>query len=118
MHITQDSAPGNEIKAYDDHSITVNEATYTRNLLVTEDTLITDVAITFDLAQCQALLDYDVEIIIVGTGQRQQFPETDIINFFLTRGIGFEVMDTAAACRTYNVLHNEGRRVLALLVIN
>jgi uncharacterized protein len=57
------------------------------------------------------------EIILLGTGARQQFPARDIYAAILTRGIGFEVMDTGAACRTYNVLVSEDRRVVAALIL-
>jgi uncharacterized protein len=50
------------------------------------------------------------EIILLGTGVRQQFPAREIYAAILARGIGFEVMDTGAACRTFNVLVNESRR--------
>ncbi len=53
------------------------------------------------------------EIILLGTGTRQQFPPQEIHAAILLRGIGFEVMDTGAACRTFNVLVGENRRVAA-----
>ena len=58
------------------------------------------------------------DIVLLGTGQKLVFPAMDIYQQFVTRGIGLEVMDTAAACRTYNVLLAEDRRVLALLIVD
>lgn len=53
------------------------------------------------------------EIILLGTGVRQLFPQREIHAAILSRGIGFEVMDTGAASRTFNVLVGENRRVAA-----
>ena len=57
------------------------------------------------------------EIILLGTGQRQVFPPTEIMAPLIAEGIGFEIMDTRAACRTYNILMAEGRDVLAALMM-
>lgn len=57
------------------------------------------------------------EVVIIGTGERQVFPEPATLTTLMDLGIGFEVMDNGAACRTYNVLLSEQRRVtLALLI--
>ncbi|MGD8558902.1 MAG: Mth938-like domain-containing protein [Gammaproteobacteria bacterium] len=59
----------------------------------------------------------DPEVLLIGTGISLEFPDMELTYQLMERGIGVEVMDTAAACRTYNVLMHEGRRVaLALLV--
>ena len=57
------------------------------------------------------------EIVIIGTGKKLRFPPPDALRPLRDASIGFEVMDTAAACRTYNVLLGEGRQVAALLLI-
>ena len=56
-------------------------------------------------------------LVLVGTGVRQVFPPPEFGAQFLSAGIGFEVMDTGAACRTFNVLVTEERRVVALLLV-
>jgi uncharacterized protein len=56
------------------------------------------------------------EIVLLGTGARQIFPAASFGAQFLRAGIGFEVMDTGAACRTFNVLVGEQRQVVALLL--
>ena len=60
-----------------------------------------------------ALLALRPEIVLLGTGQRQRFPHPRLTANLARAGVGVEVMDTAAACRTYNILMSEGRRVLA-----
>ena len=57
------------------------------------------------------------EIVVLGTGAAHAFPPRDIMFAFARRGIGFEFMDTAAAARTFNVLANEGRKVVAVLYL-
>lgn len=69
------------------------------------------------LAAFEALLDYAPELVLYGSGARLRFPGGPVMRLFHARGIGFETMDTFAACRTYNVLSLEGRRVLAALLI-
>ena len=55
------------------------------------------------------------EIVVLGSGNSHTFPPREVVFAFARRGIGFEVMDTAAAARTFNVLANEGRKVIAVL---
>ena len=77
------------------------------------------------LARLQALSDdhlaavheLEPEVVLLGTGARQTFPDRELMLGLLQAGIGLEIMDTASACRTYNVLMSEGRRVVAALII-
>ena len=57
------------------------------------------------------------EIVLLGTGERQVFPEPRVYAAVAARGIGLEVMDNGAACRTYNVLLAEGRNVVLALIL-
>lgn len=58
----------------------------------------------------------DAQVLVLGTGATQIFPDPALYFSVVGRGIGFEVMDTGAACRTYNILISEGRRVVAGLL--
>ena len=69
-----------------------------------------------DAATIQRLREQDPEVVIIGTGTRHVFPPPGIVAPLMQDGIGVEIMSTAAACRTYNVLGAEGRRVVALLL--
>ena len=60
------------------------------------------------------IVSRSIDIIIVGTGNRQIFPEAAILLPALKCGVGVEVMETGAACRSYNVLVSEGRKVAGL----
>lgn len=56
------------------------------------------------------------EVVLLGTGTRQRFPHPSVFAALTRARIGVEVMDTGAACRTYNILMSEGRKVLAALL--
>ena len=58
------------------------------------------------------------ELVIFGSGARLRFPKPALLQALMTRRIGLETMDTAAACRTYNVLLAEGRAVVAALLFD
>lgn len=64
-----------------------------------------------------AVAELPVELVIYGSGSRLQFPPPAWLSPLMHRRIGLETMDTEAACRTYNILAAEGRRVAALLVL-
>ncbi|TFY98787.1 Mth938-like domain-containing protein [Ramlibacter rhizophilus] len=65
----------------------------------------------------ETLAALDVEVVIFGSGSRIRFPRPAWLAPLVARRIGVETMDTAAACRTYNILAQEGRRVAAALVV-
>lgn len=68
-------------------------------------------------AHFDALLLDRPELVIFGSGTRQRFPSPALLRGLIERRVGFEAMDTAAACRTYNVLVSEGRTVVAALLL-
>ena len=75
-----------------------------------------------DFSQLQArdlqeLVNSGAELVILGTGLRQKFPPPAWLAPFAHARVGLESMDTAAACRTYNILAGEGRKVLAALLL-
>lgn len=69
-----------------------------------------------DEASFEPVLALEPELVIFGSGSRLRFPPPAILKALMARRIGFEVMDTPAACRTYNVLLAEGRAVVAALL--
>ena len=58
------------------------------------------------------------ELFILGTGARQHFPKPEVLKPLIEARIGFEIMDSQAACRTYNILMGEGRQVLAAILLD
>lgn len=65
----------------------------------------------------ESLLVKGLELVIFGSGQRLRFVSPQWLQSFMAQGIGVETMDTAAACRTYNILAGEGRKVMTALLI-
>ncbi|NDY90614.1 Mth938-like domain-containing protein [Ideonella livida] len=65
----------------------------------------------------QALVALQPELVILGTGARQRFLSASVLRPLIEARIGYELMDTAAACRTYNVLVNEGRRAVGAFIL-
>lgn len=57
------------------------------------------------------------ELVLLGTGTRQRFPAAPLLRPLIEQGVGFEIMDTPAACRTFNILVAEGRQVVAALLL-
>jgi uncharacterized protein len=68
-------------------------------------------------ADFAALLSYEPEIVLLGTGGTLRFPHPRLVRALAEAGVGLEVMDTAAACRTFNILAAEGRKVVAALLL-
>jgi uncharacterized protein len=64
-----------------------------------------------------ALLAYSPEMVLLGTGDRQRFPHPRLLQALAAARVGVEVMDTGAACRTFNILVTEDRRVAAALIV-
>jgi uncharacterized protein len=67
-------------------------------------------------AHFEALLALGAEVILLGTGHHHRIPHPRLTAGLARAGIGIEAMDSSAACRTYNILMGEGRRVLAALL--
>lgn len=109
------------ITAYESDRIRINDEWQTDSLVLTPDEIFENWDID-NIAQlteqhCQKLVDSAPEVLILGTGQKQQFPDVSILRAFAQRNIGVEIMDTAAACRTFNILIGEDRHVVAGLII-
>lgn len=64
----------------------------------------------------QSLIQFQPELVLLGTGTTLTFPSQKLLSSLTTQGVGIEVMDTAAACRTYNILMHEGRNVAAAML--
>jgi uncharacterized protein len=64
------------------------------------------------------LAEFDAELVIFGSGSRIRFPQAAWLQPLMAKRIGLETMDTGAACRTYNILAGEGRRVVVALVLD
>ena len=120
MRFSQDSFAANSIRAYRDGEILVNDQTISRSVVITPDSIQDwDPCSVEELTQQHftQLGALQPEIVILGTGSRLSFPPHPLCIQLQTQGIGMEIMTTDAACRTFNVLLAEDRRVVAALII-
>lgn len=119
MQFVREAAPTHAILAFDDVSVRIGERIFTTSIALSHRTGAAPWVASppLDAAALAHAATLDAEIIIIGTGRRQRFPSPTALRPIIEARLGFEVMDTRAACRTYNVLLSEGRRVGALLVI-
>lgn len=123
MKITQEfGTAGYRIRAYQPGEVQINDQQHRSSLILGLESLITDWGpeslddlTTEHMAE---VLRLDPEVIILGTGEHQRFPSREIMLPLLREGIGVEVMANDAACRTYNILMSEDRRVALALIIS
>ena len=111
----------NIIRSYRPGQVTIKQTVYVENLILTPERIITDwppqgFADLTD-AHFDALIPLAPEIVLLGTGRRLRFPPPAATRPLVEANIGLEIMDTGAACRTYNILMAEGRRVAAALLM-
>jgi uncharacterized protein len=110
----------NTVTAYGTGYVEINRQRFEGPVLVRPEgeVLLWGVAGFDALAQehFEALLAHAPDVVLLGTGERQRFPHPRLTASLVQVRIGVEVMDTRAACRTYNILMSEGRRVLAALL--
>ena len=123
MKFTQDkpASGANYIRAYAPGRINVNDRLLNASLVLSPATLMENWPPQrfedITLQHLETALALEPEILVIGTGRTLQFPEARIMAEIQQRGIGLEVLDTAAACRTYNVLVSENRNVVAALLM-
>ncbi len=111
-----------QITGYDNESVRVNDKTFDTGFIVTPNHFIYNWQpqkyIDLNTHHLEQLFNLTPDIILLGTGSKQIFPPKDIYLALIKSAIGFEVMDTQAACRTFNILMSEDRNVAAALFIH
>lgn len=119
LKFTRESSASLTVRSVSAEGICVNDRIWSETIALTPERYIDSwqsVPLT-ELTEdnFSALLEHGPELVIVGTGVRSVFPPRELMFAFARLGVGFELMDTAAAARTFNVLAGEGRRVAAVL---
>lgn len=108
------------IEAYEPNCIKVNGETYAAPIVVLPDHLLTnweaDSVDELEEHHFEVILTFKPKIILLGTGERMQFPRQRLYLYLAREGVGLETMTTAAACRTYAILMAEERNVAAALL--
>lgn len=122
MQLIHDRAEGYFfIRAIRDEAVVIIDRELRASFLIAPDRIVEAWPIArvddLDAAAVQVILDQHPEVAILGTGRRQQFPDKALLLPLLRQGIGVEVMDNAAAGRTYNLLAAEGRKVVAAFIL-
>lgn len=122
MRLTQDLPSGiNVIRGYGAGEIRINDRRLRGSLLLTATEMLPEPSLSgiADLSAELAvrIIALEPELVLVGTGAKQCFPDAAFGAKLMRAGIGYEVMATGPACRTFNVLASEQRRVLAVLFV-
>ena len=124
LHLT--SAAGNNlITGYQLHDnerwIGINQQRHTHSLVVLPNLLVEDWQASdmqsLTAAHFEKIAELKPEVVLLGTGDKHHFIHPRLTQVLTAMGVGVECMDTAAACRTYNILMAEGRLVAAALII-
>lgn len=115
-------APANLIRGYSSTGILIGTEHVTRSCLVTAQRLIKDFEpasfAELGIAHLESIFALEPEVVLLGTGPVQRFPSAALRAAFGARRVGLEVMELGAACRTFNVLVQEERRVAAALFLS
>ncbi len=121
MKFTLETSDVNLISAWEPDAVRVGEEWYRDHLILSAQHILSDWTVTSpDILQANdlsAAIELGPEIILLGTGNHLALPDIDLMAELAGQGIGLEIMDTPAACRTYNVLIHESRNVVAALFI-
>jgi uncharacterized protein len=112
---------GYYVSGYEDGAILINGSARTASFIISLEELIDDWAPAHVDELCvqhmQPLLQLQPELVLIGTGETLKFPSIEHYACLIEQNIGVEIMDSTAACRTYNILLGEGRKVAAGIII-
>jgi uncharacterized protein len=121
MLLEPENRSGLSIRSFSEGEICINDQILTGHVILTSEKILGEWSPPpideLSIADFKFILDQEPEVIVFGTGRIQRFPNIAITSDILRQGVGFEVMDTAAACRTFNVLISEYRKVVAALLV-
>ena len=121
FHLTR-SGGRNLFTGYGEGYVSINDQRYEHPIVVTPaDAVMPWETASFEALteeHFQALLELKPEIVILGTGESLRFPHPRLTRALASAQVGFEAMDTKAACRTFNILMAEGRQVVAAILVN
>jgi uncharacterized protein len=109
------------ITGYGPGYVEINQTPYIHAVLISSDGAISAWPVEsfedLEAAHFTQMVGLKPELILIGTGSRQRFPAPELLKNLISAKIGFEIMDSQAACRTYNILVGEGRQVLLALLV-
>ena len=121
MKLSKESGSGNVIRSFRPGELCLVEQTFKFHVILSASDIIQNwkpaAFPALSKADFKPAIALDPEIILFGTGKKQRFPNHALMTEIMRQGIAFEAMDTAAACRTFNVLVSEHREVVAALLV-
>lgn len=122
MQLTQNRNTGEySIKNYTPGEIRINETCYTHSLLLSPHQIVEnwppENIFMLTSEHLNTIIQLNPEIVLLGTGEHQHFPDPFLFSELMSKHIGYEIMDTLTACYTFNLLAQEGRKVVAGLII-
>jgi uncharacterized protein len=111
----------NTITGYGPGYVEINQTPYSHAVLMSSDGAVSEWPVKsfegLEPSHFAQMVDLKPELILIGTGSQQHFLPPELLKTLISAKIGFEVMDSQAACRTYNILVGEGRQVLLALIV-
>ena len=119
LHLT----PGTGLQLFSGYGtgyVAVNGVRHETCVVVTPEAVTPWTAASFEqltAADFQFIAELKPEVVILGTGAKQRFPPPELARALAASGAGVEIMDSRAACRTYNILASEGRKVVAAILL-
>jgi uncharacterized protein len=121
MKFSRDEISPLTIRQVEPGLIRIGTEAYSSDFALTADGPVTEFSVP-DIAELKeahlaTLLEMEPELIIIGTGWQPVLPPRELVFAMARRGVGIEVMDTPAACRTFNILVAEGRRPAAIIKV-
>ncbi|MDJ0940965.1 MAG: MTH938/NDUFAF3 family protein [Woeseiaceae bacterium] len=121
MKFTREMPTALMIRSVSADGIRIGDETHARSLALTHEEVVAEwpdkTVAELEESDFDELLAAEPELVIIGTGARVEFAPRELTFAFARRQVGLEVMDTAAAARTFNVLAGEGRRLAAVLYV-
>lgn len=122
MKLQSDPHSGaNAITGYGNGYVEINQIPYDHAVILKSDGAISEWPVKsfeeLEAGHFAQMVDFKPELVLIGTGSRQRFPKPELLKPLIAAKIGFEIMDSQAACRTYNILVGEGRQVLLALLV-
>lgn len=120
LHL-DDNTSTYQIRGFKPGQIQINQDIYTRSVMLSATQLLTDWApqklSELTAEHLNVILSFNPTLVLIGTGETLTFPPIEVYGELINQGIGVEIMNTSAACHTFNVLTAEERKVVAALLL-
>jgi uncharacterized protein len=122
IELDSENSASNKIISYSDDSFTLKNKLIKSNIVISKDHLIEHWSVEayqyLALQQMDQIIAWQPEVILLGTGKESGFQNQKLLSYITSKNIGLEIMNTGAACRSYNLLIDEGRNVVACLFLS